>query len=104
MGLWLREMVVWEGCGWQWGMGLRCMRLMVRGVDILIIPDESDLNVYKTAAKDNSGVGCCGSSESKSSSGCSGRGEVKKGEASDIDLNEWAGTQCIITKGFESRK
>lgn len=61
--------------------------------DILIIADESDLNVYKTASKEDIGVGCC--SGGKGSSG--GCGVKRKVDTKDLDLNEWAGKRQLIT-------
>ena len=59
--------------------------------DILLVADNSDLNVYKTADKDGKQVGCCGpASQGKSS--CSGSNtSTTNGLPEDIDLNEWAG-------------
>ena len=63
--------------------------------DVLIVPDRSDLNVYKTASKDGGEVGCCGpkSSSDNTTSGCGNqkKREVVSADLKDIDLNEWAG-------------
>ena len=56
--------------------------------DVLIVADQSDLNIYKTASKEKTALGCC-SPESKAS-GCNAA--VKRSSKSEnIDLNEWAG-------------
>ncbi|KAL9029930.1 MAG: hypothetical protein Q9196_001878 [Gyalolechia fulgens] len=61
--------------------------------DTLIVPDNSDLNVYKTASKDNEVLGCCGPASKSASSCCGTKDEGKKVEKQkDIDLNEWAGS------------
>lgn len=62
-------------------------------IDTLIVADNSDLNVYKTASKNNEVLGCCGPA-SKSTWSCSGsKNEEKKVEKqTDIDLNKWAGS------------
>ena len=63
--------------------------------DILIIGDQSNLNVYKTASEDNSAVGCCGPSEQGKSSCQNGGDAVRlEGSLKDVDLNEWAG-ECF---------
>ena len=55
----------------------------------MIVPDRSDLNVYKTASKDGGEVGCCGPN---SSDGCGNKKrEVVSADLKDVDLNEWAG-------------
>ncbi|KAG8527772.1 uncharacterized protein KY384_007926 [Bacidia gigantensis] len=68
--------------------------------DVLIVPDQSDLNVYKTASKDDPGAsketGCCGS-------GCGGNVSLSGDEKSvvedakwaDVDFNEWAGSYKV---------
>ena len=76
--------------------------------DILIVADQSDLNVYKSADKDdmNGGakVGCCGPGSAKKSSCCSGGdgmvGEKEDGKEIDVDFNEWAGKHAIIWTEF----
>ncbi|KAL8795587.1 MAG: hypothetical protein Q9195_002008 [Heterodermia aff. obscurata] len=76
--------------------------------DILIIPDRSDLNVYKTQGEDGTNLGCCGptikddtkseccgSKESKSTcNGNNGKAE-NDDKLAEIDLNEWAGSYKI---------
>ena len=65
-------------------------------LDILIVADQSDLNVYRTANKDgmenSTGAGCCGNANEEVSSafGTNDSGE-KDGELANIDFNEWAG-------------
>lgn len=73
-------------------------------LDILITADNTDLNVYKTAAggaTDSPVVGCCGPASKQGKSSCGGGGSgssnsktmgVEAAKAQDIDLNEWAGT------------
>ena len=59
-------------------------------VDILIVPDQTDLNIYKTTSDDNTGIGCCGSGCNGKQS-CASNDVVKKdGKTRDIDLNKWA--------------
>ncbi|KAL8943426.1 MAG: hypothetical protein Q9216_001064 [Gyalolechia sp. 2 TL-2023] len=59
----------------------------------LIVADNSDLNVYKTASKDNEVLGCCGPASKSASSHCGSKDEEKKIEKQkDVDLNEWAGS------------
>ena len=52
--------------------------------DILIVADQSDLNVYKSADKDDMNsstkVGCCGPGNAKKSPCCSGGGDGMVGE------------------------
>lgn len=61
-------------------------------VDTLIVADNSDLNVYKTASEANEVLGCCGPASKSASSCCGSKDEEKKVEKQkDIDLNEWAG-------------
>ncbi|KAL9597363.1 MAG: hypothetical protein Q9219_005172 [cf. Caloplaca sp. 3 TL-2023] len=61
--------------------------------DIVIAADQSDLNIYKTASKDNAVLGCCGpASKSASSCGSHKETESRKEKQKDIDLNEWAGS------------
>lgn len=66
--------------------------------DILIVADQSDLNVYKSADKDNmkngAKAGCCGSGSAKKSPCYSGDNAVGK----DVNFNEWAGKQFIRQK------
>ena len=72
--------------------------------DILIVADQSDLNVYKSADKDDknggTNIGCCGPVSAKKSSCCSGGGgnveEKEDGEWKDVDFNEWAGEHFSI--------
>ena len=73
--------------------------------DILIVADQSDLNVYKSADKDDvdsvSKVGCCGPGSAKKSTCCSGGGggmvgEKEDGKWKDVDFNEWAGEHSFI--------
>ncbi len=64
--------------------------------DVLIVADQADLNVYKTAnqddVKDGAKVGCCGpGSGEKSSCGSSG-----DGAGWDVDFNEWAGKYLFL--------
>ena len=60
--------------------------------DVLIVPDHSDLNVYRTASKDsNAEVGCCGPAGKAKSSGCGTKDVVEDAQLADVDLNEWAG-------------
>ena len=62
----------------------------------MIVPDRSDLNVYKTASKDGGEVGCCGPSSSGKTNGCgSKKREVVDADLKDVDLNEWAGKSEI---------
>ena len=76
--------------------------------DILIVADQSDLNVYKSADKDdvNSGtkVGCCGPGSAKKSSCSSGGdgmvGEKEDGKWKDVDYNEWAGEHLFMWTDF----
>ena len=77
--------------------------------DILIVADQSDLNVYKSADKDdvNGGtkVGCCGPVSAKKSTCCGGGGgvvgEKEDGKLEDdVDFNEWAGEHSFIWIGF----
>ncbi|KAL9114687.1 MAG: hypothetical protein Q9227_001365 [Pyrenula ochraceoflavens] len=65
--------------------------------DILIAPDQSDLNVYKTASNGTTEVGCCGRSSQKAQTGCCGGGTVaeKGNELDNINLNELAGSYKI---------
>ena len=70
------------------------IRRLIRttNLDILIVADKSDLNVYKTANVDGKEVGCCGSAGQAKSSCKGGNDAVEMGgELEDIDLNEWAG-------------
>ena len=68
------------------GEWLELTRVMT--ADVLIVADQSDLNIYKTASKEKTALGCC-SPESKVS-GCNAA--VKRSSKSEnIDLNEWAG-------------
>lgn len=61
-------------------------------LDVMIVPDRSDLNVYKTASKDGGEVGCCGPSSSEQTSGCGNKKrEVVSADLKDLDLNKWAG-------------
>ncbi|KAL9005925.1 MAG: hypothetical protein Q9188_001339 [Gyalolechia gomerana] len=61
--------------------------------DTLIVADNSDLNVYKTASEANEVLGCCGPASKSASSCCGSKDEEKKVEKQkDIDLNEWAGS------------
>ena len=68
--------------------------------DVTIVPDNSDLNVYKRTDENGTETGCCGPAARKSS--CCGGGmdaepqEEEGGfklqeELKDVDLNEWAG-------------
>ena len=61
-------------------------------VDILIVADQSDLNVHKTASQGSTGIGCCGSTGQGKPS-CSGNNDAVKmdGKLDKVDLNEWAG-------------
>ncbi|KAL6715358.1 hypothetical protein ACLMJK_007624 [Lecanora helva] len=59
--------------------------------DILIILDQSDLNIYKTANEKGEAIGCCG----PVSTGCCGSGQNESStkeevKIKDLDLNEWA--------------
>ncbi|KAL8841949.1 MAG: hypothetical protein Q9170_000729 [Blastenia crenularia] len=67
--------------------------------DTLIVADHSDLNIYKTASKDNAGLGCCGPA-SKGASSCGGGngGEKVVEKRNDIDLNEWAGKHLLFVE------
>ncbi|KAL8816663.1 MAG: hypothetical protein Q9191_008292, partial [Dirinaria sp. TL-2023a] len=64
--------------------------------DILIIADQSDLNVYKTANKDDTKnstrPGCCGGGNEDKSPCCGSVDAVVKddGKWRDVDFNEWA--------------
>ena len=62
-------------------------------LDTLIVSDNSDLNVYKTAdTAGSAGLGCCGPTESTKTSSCGGSKSTKqKTDVADLDLNEWAG-------------
>lgn len=64
--------------------------------DILIVADQSDLNVYKSADKDDmengAKAGCCGSGSAKKSPCYSGDNAVGK----DVNFNEWAGKQSFV--------
>ena len=61
--------------------------------DTMIIPDDSDLNVYKTANKDGAEAGCCGPSSSGKSSCSSKKAPANKAASvENADLNEWAGS------------
>ena len=79
--------------------------------DILIVADQSDLNIYKSADKDDmdSGtkVGCCGPGSAKKSPCCSGGdgmvGEEEDGKWKDVDFNEWAGEHSFIWKEFAAQ-
>ena len=74
---------------------------MIWGVaDVMIVGDQSDLNVYKTASTDGEEVGCCGPASKKATS-CSD-GSTSGGrddELKDLDLNEWAGEFLIVDPG-----
>ncbi|KAL8948588.1 MAG: hypothetical protein Q9222_005239 [Ikaeria aurantiellina] len=61
--------------------------------DVLLVPDNSDLNIYKTADQGFNEAGCCGPASTAKSS-CCGSGTTKPmdGQPSDTDLNEWAGS------------
>ena len=80
-------------------------------VDILIVADQSDLNVYKSTDKDdeNGGtkVGCCGPVSAEKSPCCSGGGGdvgVKEdGEWKDVDFNKWAGEHSFICPEFAAK-
>ena len=69
--------------------------------DILIVADQNDLNVYKTANKDgmknSTEAGCCGpGSEEKSP--CYSGVVGEDGKWRDIDFNEWAGEHSFVKK------
>ena len=72
--------------------------------DILIVADQSDLNVYKSADEDDvngaAKVGCCGPGSAKKSSCGNGGGgivaEKEDGEFKDVDYNEWAGEHSFL--------
>ena len=76
--------------------------------DILIVTDQSDLNVYKSADKDdvNGGtkVGCCGPGSAKKPSCCGVgdgmAGEKEDGKEIDVDFNEWAGEHLFVWTEF----
>ena len=65
------------------------------GADVMIVGDQSDLNVYKTAGEDGGEVGCCGPAKKKEEAlGCGGGGaetNETNGKLEDVNLNEWAG-------------
>lgn len=65
--------------------------------DIMIVGDNSDLNVYKNAGVDGTEAGCCGPVSAKKQSCCGG----KKSDGGDdllrdLDLNQWAGSFKIF--------
>lgn len=71
--------------------------------DILIVADRSDLNVYKTAKKDDkrntADAGCCGAgSEGKPSCYSSDDVSGEDGKWGDVDFNEWAGEHSFVKK------
>ena len=76
--------------------------------DILIVADQSDLNVYKSADEDDMNnatkVGCCGPGSAKKSPCCSGDDaiveEKEDGKWKDVDFNEWAGKHSSIWTAF----
>ena len=58
----------------------------------LIVPDRSDLNIYKSANEDSKGAGCCGPANQGKSSCCGSKEAIKdENIPDDVDLNEWAG-------------
>ena len=71
--------------------------------DILIVADQSDLNVYKITSKDDmknsTGAGCCGTGSEEKSSCYSGDDAVgEDGKWSNVDFNEWAGKHSFVKK------
>ncbi|KAL8712734.1 MAG: hypothetical protein Q9220_002942 [cf. Caloplaca sp. 1 TL-2023] len=60
--------------------------------DVLLVPDNSDLNIYKTADQGSNEAGCCGPA-SKAKITCCGSNDTKRTDEPppDLDLNEWAG-------------
>ena len=58
---------------------------------ILIVGDESDLNVYKNA-EEGAGTGCCGpkTGDGRSSCGSGAKKAQDEKTAEDINLNKWA--------------
>lgn len=71
--------------------------------DTLIVADQSDLNVYKTANKDDKkssvGAGCCGPG-SKEKSPCYSSDDTVRGDGKwrDVNFNEWAGEYSSVRK------
>ena len=58
----------------------------------MIVGDNSDLNVYKTASVDGTEAGCCGPVSAKTPSCCGGKKADGGDELlRDLDLNQWAG-------------
>ncbi len=58
----------------------------------MIVGDNSDLNVYKTAGVDGTEAGCCGPVSAEKPSCCGGKKSDDGGELfKDLDLNQWAG-------------
>ena len=58
----------------------------------MIVGDDSDLNVYKTAGGEGTDIGCCGPINTKQPSCSGGKGHDREAEQlKDLDLNEWAG-------------
>ena len=58
----------------------------------MIVGDNSDLNVYKTAGVDGTEAGCCGPVSAKKQSCCGGKKSDEGDELlRDLDLNQWAG-------------
>ena len=77
------------------------MRVLI--VDILIVADQSDLNVYQSANKDDmknsTKAGCCGPN-SAGKSPCSSSDDMvgQNGKWRDVDFNEWAGEYSFVQK------
>ena len=70
-------------------------------VDVLILPDRSDLNVYKGASTDGAEIGCCGPVSKKKSSCCAGDTVSQNdGKAEDVDFNELAGMYLSISGNY----
>lgn len=71
----------------------------------MIVGDNSDLNVYKTAGVDGSEAGCCGPVSTKKPSCCGGKKSDEGDELlRDLDLNQWAGKQLLSFSSMERWK
>lgn len=74
-------------------------------VDIMIVGDNSDLNVYKTAGVDGTEAGCCGPVSTKKPSCCGGKKTDGEDELlKDLDLNQWAGKPLLSFTPMERWK
>ena len=75
-----------------------------------MIPDQSDLNIYKTQGeggtnlgccgptiKEDTKVGCCGSSKETKPTWGGSNGVLENGDKlAQVDLNEWAGKCSLV--------